>query len=219
MAKLPLPLPDAVIVAVCDEVTAVAVAVKPALVDPSGTITLAGTVTALLSLARLMFTPPVGAAEARLAVQESVPAPLIEAWLHEIDVSAGAAATNPVPLRFATRLPCWELLAIVRAPVAAPACCGLNCTLSLTVCPLFSVSGKLAPDTEKPAPETVAAVTSVAFFPVDVSVTDCDAVEFIATPPNEMVVELKLSVREPEALSFNAKVAVALPAVAVRVAV
>ena len=86
--------------------TAATVAEKPAAVDPAGIMTLEGTVTALLSLARLILTPPVGAAEARLAVQESVPAPLREAWLHEIPVSAGAAVANPVPLRFATRLPC-----------------------------------------------------------------------------------------------------------------
>jgi hypothetical protein len=95
----------------------------------------------------------------------------------------------------------------------------LNWTLSATVCPGFSVSGKLAPETEKPAPVTVAAVTLVASVPVDESVTDCDTVEFTATPPNEMFVELKLSAREPAALSFNAKLAVAFPAVAVRVAV
>lgn len=50
-------LSDAVSVAVCAEVTADAVAVKPALFAPEATVTDAGTFTALLLLARVTEMP------------------------------------------------------------------------------------------------------------------------------------------------------------------
>lgn len=58
----------AVIVAVVVEVTDVVVAVKFALVDPDGTVTLLGTVAAELSLLRLTTVPPDGAAALRVTV-------------------------------------------------------------------------------------------------------------------------------------------------------
>ena len=67
----------AVSVAVCVVVTAAAVAVKPALDAPAGTVTLPGTVTALSLLDRLTARPPVPAAPVSVTVQASVPAPVI----------------------------------------------------------------------------------------------------------------------------------------------
>lgn len=68
----------AVSVTVCAALTEEAAAVKPALVDPAGTVTEAGTVTALLLLAKFTTNPPVAAAVFSVAVQPSVPAPVIE---------------------------------------------------------------------------------------------------------------------------------------------
>jgi hypothetical protein len=111
-AKVALALPYvAVSVAVCEELTAVTVAVKPTLVEPAGTVTLAGTVTAVLLLTRPMAMPPVGAAAVKLAVHVSVPALLMDAWLHEMAFNVGEVV--PVPLRLTARFPCEELLAIV----------------------------------------------------------------------------------------------------------
>lgn len=68
---------DAVNVTVCDVVTADTVAVKPTLDAPPGTVTLAGTATAVLLLDRLTARPPVLAARVSVTVQASVPAPVI----------------------------------------------------------------------------------------------------------------------------------------------
>jgi hypothetical protein len=99
------------------------VAEKLALVAPAATVTVAGTVTAALLLARFTAKPPLAAAALRLTVQTSVPAPVIDEFEHEIPVSAGA----PVPVRLiADEDPVEELLAIVSAPLAAPAVAGSN---------------------------------------------------------------------------------------------
>jgi len=55
------------------------VAVKPAVVAPAATVTLAGTTTAVLLLARLTARPPLGAAAFSVTVQLSVPAAVIDA--------------------------------------------------------------------------------------------------------------------------------------------
>ncbi len=220
-ARVALAVPDvAVRVAVCKALTAATVAVKPAPVDPAGTVTLAGTVTAELLLASWMLRPPAGAVAVRFAVHASVPAPLIEVWLHEIPFNAVAAI--PVPPRLTTTFPCGESLAIVSTPAAAPACCAENCRFSVAVCPGFSVRGKLAPDTAKPVPVTVADVTVTAAVPVDERVTACVAVEFSATPPNDTLAALTLSIPVPDddmGKSCSSKVALVVPEVAVRVAV
>jgi hypothetical protein len=67
----------AVKVAVCAALTAETVALKPALVEPAGTVTDAGTTTALLLLEMLITWFVVGAA-VRVAVQLSVAAPVME---------------------------------------------------------------------------------------------------------------------------------------------
>jgi hypothetical protein len=55
------------------------VAVKPAVVAPAATVTLAGTATAELLLARLTAKPPVAAGAFSVTVQLSVPAAVIDA--------------------------------------------------------------------------------------------------------------------------------------------
>lgn len=53
-------------------------ALKEALDEPEATVTLLGTVTEPLLLARLTTKPPLDAAEFSETVQESVPAPVID---------------------------------------------------------------------------------------------------------------------------------------------
>jgi hypothetical protein len=74
-------------VADCVVVTAVAVAVNPALSAPAATVTEAGTVTAELLLVSVTASPPVGAAALSDTVHESLPAPVIVGFVHEIPVS------------------------------------------------------------------------------------------------------------------------------------
>ena len=57
-------------------VTADAVAVKPALLAFAATVTLAGTFTAVLLLARLTTRPPLGAGPLSVTVKVSVAAPV-----------------------------------------------------------------------------------------------------------------------------------------------
>lgn len=64
-----------------------------------------------------------------------------------------------------------ELLLMVSLPVAAPAVVGLNCTVSVTVCFGFSVTGKLAPETVKPVPLIAAALICTGAVPVEAKVT------------------------------------------------
>jgi len=80
----------AVRVTVCAAVTAVAVAVKPALEAPEAIVTEAGTVTALEVLARVTVVALV-AAPLRLTVQASLPAPDSVELLQESPARVGAA--------------------------------------------------------------------------------------------------------------------------------
>jgi hypothetical protein len=96
----------AVRVAVCAVLTDETAAVKLAVVEPEATVTVAGTVTALLLLARLTLNPPLGAAALSATVQESVPAPVIDplAQLNEdrfvafVVLAAVPIALNPMSL-------------------------------------------------------------------------------------------------------------------------
>ena len=63
-------------------------------------------------------------------------------------------------------------MAIVNAPVTAPAAIGWNCTLKLAVWPGFKVRGKLAPDSLNPVPLTVAELTVTGAVPVEDKSTD-----------------------------------------------
>ena len=118
-----IPAAVAVMVAVCAVVTADAVALKAAVVAPLATVTDAGTVSALLLLARFTVSPPLGAAAVRLTVQASVVAPVREPLVQEMALSAAGAC--PVPLRLTVAVPpAVALLVMVRVPVTAPATVG-----------------------------------------------------------------------------------------------
>lgn len=80
----------------------------------------------------------------------------------------------------------------------------------------MSVSGKVAPETLKPAPLAVPALTVTGPVPVDDNVIVCVVAEFTFSFPKLRLDELKLSVAVP-AFSCKARVWLALPAVAVRV--
>lgn len=103
---------------------------KPALAAPAGIVTEAGTVTALLLLARLMMNPPVAAAAFNVTVQVSVPAPVSELLAQLRLVSKG----TPVPVNATVEAaPVEELLSIVSVPVADPEAVGSNCTFNVAV--------------------------------------------------------------------------------------
>lgn len=101
---------------------------KLALVAPVATVTLAGTVTAGLLLARLTANPPLAAAAFSVTLQLSVPAPVIEPFVQLSVLNAG----NPVPLRLTTvELPPEELEVMVSCPVVAPPAVGVKFTVKL----------------------------------------------------------------------------------------
>jgi len=144
------------------------VAVKLAVVAPAATVTEAGTVTAVLLLARLTANPPPAVAVFSVTVQLSLPAPVNDPLAQLSAVSAG----TPVPLRLINvEVPLDELLVRISCPVAAPAVVGSNCTVSVAVSFGFKVSGKVAPETVKPVPATLAALTVTAEVPVEDKVT------------------------------------------------
>ena len=96
----PLEAPPALaeIVADCAVVTDATVALNDALADAAGTVTEAGTVTALLLLERLTAIPPVGADPLNVTVHASVPAPVIDEVPQETVLTVGAVDA-PVPLK------------------------------------------------------------------------------------------------------------------------
>ena len=86
---------------------------NPALVALAGTTTVAGTVTAVLLLLNPTLTPPLPAAELRVTVQLSLPAPVSDALLQDTELSVPGTAV-PVPLTAITTVPLVdELLWIV----------------------------------------------------------------------------------------------------------
>ena len=90
---------------------------------PAGTETLAGTVTAVLLLARATLMLPEGAAALRDTVQEVLPVPVNVVVPHVRALTAGVAEV-PVPLRPTVAV--GALLEIVNCPVADVAVVGLN---------------------------------------------------------------------------------------------
>jgi hypothetical protein len=89
-----------------------------------------------------------------------------------------------VPLKATTAVELVdESLPIVICPLAAPLDIGRNCTCNVTSWPGFSVTGRLPPTIEKPAPVMVAEFTVTAIVPVDVSVNDCVVDVFTVTFP------------------------------------
>jgi hypothetical protein len=85
------PLAAAVITAVAFAFTALTVPVKPALLDPAGAVTLAGTTRLAELLARLTARPPARAGALSVTVQATLPAPATVAGLQDkADTSRGA---------------------------------------------------------------------------------------------------------------------------------
>ena len=160
--------------AVSSVVTAETVAVNPALVAPAGTVTDPGTVTALLSLDRLTASPPGAAGAERLTVQASLPDPVIELWLQLRAFSVPAAAC-PVPLKLIVAVLGEALSLTVMLPLALPVAVGPKATERVADCPGFKVTGKVAPDMLKPAPESAAEWMVSGAVPEDVSVTGSGA--------------------------------------------
>lgn len=87
----------AVRVTVCDAVTAATEAENEAVVAPESTETDAGTVTAVLLLARLTTRPVLGAAALSLTEQLSVPAPIMEVLVQLRLESEGVPELEPLP--------------------------------------------------------------------------------------------------------------------------
>jgi hypothetical protein len=176
-------------VAVCAVLTAEAVALKLALVAPAAIVTDDGTFTAVALLDRLTVSPPVGAAAFSFTVQASVAAPVSEPLVQISPLSTGSA----VPLKWIEEVvPVEELLVRVNVPTEAPATVGSKLTVSVAVCPAFSVSGKLNPESVKPLPVTAAALTVTASVPDEVSVIVLEA--FAPTSANPKFTSVVLSV-------------------------
>lgn len=203
----------AVNVSACAVRTAETVAENPALAAPAGTVTVAGTVTAELLLARFTVNPPPAAAVFSVTVQPSVPDPVMDALPQD---SADRTGT-PVPLTSITaEAPLEPSLAIVNCPVVTPAAVGVNCTFSVADWPGLRETGRAAPETVKPAPVTVAESMVTAAAPVEVKVTDC-----AACAPTEILPKLTLAALMVSpglaTLTSRAKFAEMPPAVAVSV--
>lgn len=125
---------DAVRVAVWAVLTAVAVAVKLAVVAPPAICTDGGSVTAALLLARFTLIPPEGALLATVTVHASVAAPVREFVVQVSDVTAGKIAIVPVPLSATVSgVPLVALLVIVSVPDSAAFVVGRNCTATAAV--------------------------------------------------------------------------------------
>ena len=129
---------------------------------------------------------------------------------------AGATVTEttgiPVPLNpTVVALPVEELLVITRLPLTSPAPPGVKLTFSTVDWPGSNVTGKVAPETEKPTPLAVVAVTVTGRSPLEVRVRG--RVEFTptATFPKDRLSGLTLSVGTAEA-SCSVKLFEAPPA-------
>ncbi len=136
----------AVKLADCIELTADTVALKLAVVALAGTVTVAGTLTAALSLVRPTLCPPLPAAPLNVTVQASVPEPVMDTVLHEnaLNVIVGDAAVflpTPCNLTEAVGL-VVELLVMAISPVEVLSEFGLKCTLKLIVLPAGRVQGE-----------------------------------------------------------------------------
>jgi hypothetical protein len=110
--------------------------------------------------------------------------------LARLTVKVGVVAAVPVPLRLTAAVASVdELLVMVSLPETAAALAGLNCTVRLSVCLGLRVTGKLAPETVKPAPVMVAELIVTAAVPVEVKVTDLvDEVPTVTLPKLRLVV-------------------------------
>lgn len=160
----------AVRVTVCEAVTAATAAEKEAVVAPEGTETDAGTVTAVLLLARFTARPVLGAAALSLTEQLSVPAPIMEVLEHDKLDRDGVPEFDPLPwslvvvedwVAFVVRL--VDLM--LRVPVVSVVELALKLTLTLRLCPARSVVGRDGPVTVKAVVELLTSVISSAVDP------------------------------------------------------
>jgi hypothetical protein len=122
------PAAVAVSVAVWFVLTAVAVAVKLALVAPDAIVTEAGIVTAVLLLDKATVVAVV-AAEVSETVQAVVPAPVSDPLLQERALSVAGACPDPLRLMVAVA----ALLLIATEPVKFPAVVGSKLIVSAAV--------------------------------------------------------------------------------------
>ena len=174
------PPAEAVNVADWGVVTGEAFAVKFALLAPAATVTEPGTLTNGLLLTRLTTNPPLGAAAFNVTAQLSATEPVIDELTQVTPFNTG----TPVPLSPTTiELPLEELLARDSCPAAAPEAAGSNCTLRVIVWPGAKVIGKLAPEIEKPVPDSAAALTVTGMVPVEDRTTGWETGEFTGTLP------------------------------------
>jgi len=105
---------------------------------------------------------------------------------------------RPVPVRLTVAVALVEeLLEIMRLPVAAPAVVGSNWTDRVAVLPGLRVSGKVAPETEKPVPLMVAELMVTAAVPVELRVSDWDVALFRFTLPKARLLVLTVNVGVP----------------------
>jgi hypothetical protein len=127
--------------------TAAALAENCALVAPAGTVTVAGTATALALLVRLTARPPLAAAAFNVTVQVSLADPVIDPLTHVNSVSIG----TPTPLNATeVELPFDALLAIVSSPLVEPDAVGSNWMVTVTLALAPTVIGMEPPPlTEK----------------------------------------------------------------------
>ena len=169
-------------------------AVKPALLAPGATVTVAGTATALLLLLRFTVKPPEPAEELKETTHASIAEPVIELRAQLREPNATGLGITPVPLRPTSNAePDEELLVKANWPVEAPAEEGSNCTPIVAVCPGANVTGKPSPDIENPAPETEGRLTVTGSVPVEVRVSDLLEADPRVTLPKETFDGLMLS--------------------------
>jgi len=210
---------SAVKVTVAGVVTALAVAVKFALVAPAATVTEDGTLTALLLLARFTTCPLSPAGALSITVQSSAVDPVIEllVQLNEVSVVV-VTAVAPVPLNPTCReLAPLALLEMVSCPVAVPVADGLNWMVNVNVLlgltlagsPLWVVTLNDCPltaiwETSTGADPSLVTVTLVlALWPIgtEPNVTDC--VDAVSVPVTEALLDDELPIPDVQPLSMR----------------
>lgn len=157
------PPAEAVRVTLWAVLTAEAVAVNEALVDPPATVTEEGTETALLLLARETVSPELLAADVSVTVHVSVAAPVMELLLQLRPLRLPLFFNFPWPVRcIFLGPPCLLLVVKVSVPLAVPVEVGEKATPIDEDWLGASVKGRLVwPDRLKPVPETATSVTVI----------------------------------------------------------
>jgi hypothetical protein len=79
-------------------------------------------------------------------------------------------AATPTAFMFTTRLPCDELLVIVKTPVKVLTLGELNRSVSVAVCPGLRVAGTVPPETLNDEPVTGTPVIVTGAVPVELRV-------------------------------------------------